>query len=902
MDMEAVNAFNGEMSSMMDMTPPISRAKMMSVTKAGIKAIRLYKHVVQIVEKFIKRCKPDLKVPGLYVVDSIIRQSRHQFGADKDLFGPRFLKNFTVTFQNLFECPEDDKGKILRVLNLWQKNEVFGLEIIQPLVDMATAPVLPVLENGTTVTAIPVEVPVPVLVPVPAPGPAPVPVPVPILEPAPALAPAVVTAAPPPTLQTPVPLAAVAQLLQGTGGVELQQLLQTLQQAGGAGPPQPKAPPTEKKPSLAKSLLDRFDYDDEPEPVEEKPEPAPAAPITINLPTELQQALQAHLLSQIVNQTQMQAQMPPQVQMVPQVQIPPQAQMPPQIQMPPQAQMPPQIQMPPQVQMQPQMQVPFQGEMASQEFPAMVQTQQIPENTQVYEESMETSSTTNQPQAVAETERSAHDGREKRRSRRTRSRSPHRQSSSSSRSRRSRSGSRSRRERSRYHRTRSRSRERRGRSPRPRSEERRDRDKEREREKERRQKAEPSVKKETLSVCTTTLWIGQLDKKTQRQDITSLMEEFGQIESINMIPPRGCAYVAMVHRQDAQTALNKLSKTSVKVNQKTIKIAWAMNKGIKSEYKKFWDVERGITFIPWGKVKPNDIQSLQEGGLFDPETLKPEWKAALAKKSVPASEGPEGNQEDGAALPMVSQSTPVQPVPVPVMNVVSGPPPIMSLPPPGLITGASPPPFLPPPVFSPTQMPPVFRPIIPPVIPSAMRPVIPPVIPPAIPVASVNPAVPPASVPETAVEEASEEPLKSPITHVDSMGPQALSPPPGMGAGLMRPRLGPPHTPVRLRPPFMPAFPNMPRPVHPPPSVAPQMMPPRVSNPTFSDAPPVRFRMLRMRPPGQEFPPQRFPRAPRPEEPHWREQGAERAPLRFRSEPPFLRFRGAPRIRSPFGN
>ncbi len=58
---------------------------------------------------FFHQCKPDLKVAGLYVVDSIIRQSRHQFGTDKDLFGPRFLKNFTVTFQNLFQCPADDK-------------------------------------------------------------------------------------------------------------------------------------------------------------------------------------------------------------------------------------------------------------------------------------------------------------------------------------------------------------------------------------------------------------------------------------------------------------------------------------------------------------------------------------------------------------------------------------------------------------------------------------------------------------------------------------------------------------------------------------------------------------------------------------------------------------------------
>uniref|UniRef100_A0A3B4A0J5 CID domain-containing protein n=1 Tax=Periophthalmus magnuspinnatus TaxID=409849 RepID=A0A3B4A0J5_9GOBI len=146
--MDAVNAFNAELFSMIDMKPPISRAKMMSVTKSAIKAIKLYKHVVQLVEKFVKKCKPELKVPGLYVVDSIVRQSRHQFGVEKDVFGPRFLKNFTETFHNLYCCPEEDKTKILRVLNLWQKNGVFDMDIIQPLVDMAHGPVAPAAAGG----------------------------------------------------------------------------------------------------------------------------------------------------------------------------------------------------------------------------------------------------------------------------------------------------------------------------------------------------------------------------------------------------------------------------------------------------------------------------------------------------------------------------------------------------------------------------------------------------------------------------------------------------------------------------------------------------------------------------------------------------------------------------------
>lgn len=82
---------------------------MANVTKCAIKAIKFYKHVVQSVEKFVQKCKPEFKVPGLYVIDSIVRQSRHQFGSEKDVFAPRFTKNILLTFQNLLKCPPDEK-------------------------------------------------------------------------------------------------------------------------------------------------------------------------------------------------------------------------------------------------------------------------------------------------------------------------------------------------------------------------------------------------------------------------------------------------------------------------------------------------------------------------------------------------------------------------------------------------------------------------------------------------------------------------------------------------------------------------------------------------------------------------------------------------------------------------
>lgn len=143
-------------------------------------------------------------------------------------------------------------------------------------------------------------------------------------------------------------------------------------------------------------------------------------------------------------------------------------------------------------------------------------------------------------------------------------------------------------------------------------------------------------------MCSTTLWVGQVDKKATQQDLTNLFEEFGQIESINvsrplpplpsnlvavcsfdllkknvmtvpkpvitvavpndlscvlffffsfllnscltiflspcprvslqMIPPRGCAYICMVHRQDAYRARQKLSTGTFKIGSKIIKV------------------------------------------------------------------------------------------------------------------------------------------------------------------------------------------------------------------------------------------------------------------------------------------------------------------------------------------
>ena len=119
--MDAVKQFNAELSSLYEIKPPISKAKMTSITKGAIRSIKYYKHVVQSVEKFIQKCRTEYKIPGLYVIDSIVRQSRHQFGPEKDVFAPRFAKNIQVQIKSnllmlLYFCLQQSRKPNISVI------------------------------------------------------------------------------------------------------------------------------------------------------------------------------------------------------------------------------------------------------------------------------------------------------------------------------------------------------------------------------------------------------------------------------------------------------------------------------------------------------------------------------------------------------------------------------------------------------------------------------------------------------------------------------------------------------------------------------------------------------------------------------------------------------------------
>lgn len=171
------------------------------------------------------------------------------------------------------------------------------------------------------------------------------------------------------------------------------------------------------------------------------------------------------------------------------------------------------------------------------------------------------------------------------------------------------------------------------RSPRNKRRSSRDRVKEKEREieKERRRKGLPDIKKNHLSVCSTTLWVGHLSKLVQQEELSDTFGKYGDIICIDMIPPRGCAYIVMNRRQDAYKAMNSLK--NYKMQNRAITISWAAGKGVKSkEWKDYFDQTLGVTYIPFIKLThATDFEALEEGGMYDEDTM-PVWMKEKLKQ------------------------------------------------------------------------------------------------------------------------------------------------------------------------------------------------------------------------------------------------------------------------------
>lgn len=139
--------------------------------------------------------------------------------------------------------------------------------------------------------------------------------------------------------------------------------------------------------------------------------------------------------------------------------------------------------------------------------------------------------------------------------------------------------------------------------------------------------------------------MGHLSKLVQQEELSDTFGQYGEILSIDLIPPRGCAFVCMHRRQDAYRALTKLAGHKLQGKAITVidslkicqfffldlifsfhkQLAWAPGKGVKAkEWKDFWEVDQGVSYVPWQRLSQmTDLEALEEGGSFDEETLPP---------------------------------------------------------------------------------------------------------------------------------------------------------------------------------------------------------------------------------------------------------------------------------------
>ena len=91
--------------------------------------------MVQNVEKFISKSEPRYKLAGLYVMDSIIRMSRHKNGPEKDVYAPRFQKNIQQTFNHLAKSsmPRQQKEKSKKVIRYWRSGNIYPGQVTDTL-------------------------------------------------------------------------------------------------------------------------------------------------------------------------------------------------------------------------------------------------------------------------------------------------------------------------------------------------------------------------------------------------------------------------------------------------------------------------------------------------------------------------------------------------------------------------------------------------------------------------------------------------------------------------------------------------------------------------------------------------------------------------------------------------
>ncbi|KAI8846329.1 hypothetical protein BC829DRAFT_398642 [Chytridium lagenaria] len=123
--------FDKELHSLYETKLPISASKIQQLTRLALKHSRHYKNVVYSIEKFVQKCSVDLKLAGLYVIDSIARASQKSAigegsSASLEAFAylARLEEKIEGIFPHLLAASDHDKEKMKKVLGIWKKSNL----------------------------------------------------------------------------------------------------------------------------------------------------------------------------------------------------------------------------------------------------------------------------------------------------------------------------------------------------------------------------------------------------------------------------------------------------------------------------------------------------------------------------------------------------------------------------------------------------------------------------------------------------------------------------------------------------------------------------------------------------------------------------------------------------------
>eukprot|EP01127_Copromyxa_protea_P000216 TRINITY_DN10192_c0_g1_i1.p1 TRINITY_DN10192_c0_g1~~TRINITY_DN10192_c0_g1_i1.p1 ORF type:complete len:166 (+),score=25.99 TRINITY_DN10192_c0_g1_i1:63-500(+) len=127
-----------ELDKISNSAPPITSKAAGTVGKLALHYITYYEEVVELLMEFIRNVHTEHKISGLYLIDGLVKNANRKLGKENN-YTLVFTHNLRELIENAFQCTEEDKPKVARVVRIWIEEDVFPFldpnDVEQPVLD-----------------------------------------------------------------------------------------------------------------------------------------------------------------------------------------------------------------------------------------------------------------------------------------------------------------------------------------------------------------------------------------------------------------------------------------------------------------------------------------------------------------------------------------------------------------------------------------------------------------------------------------------------------------------------------------------------------------------------------------------------------------------------------------------